>query len=469
MFDHILESRIGGDDTQRMLPWDRSWKDILTIVAIGVIANILLIANPGFYSHDELDWQNRIARNDYPWSFGLGNFSTSPFFRLLGTIFISASLRLPLQPVGAHLTDVLLSIATACLVYRAVALFRPDRAVAAAILFMLMPGFAYSAAWVAAGFDIQYTFWGVVYILCSIIYWRGGHPLYLIVALASFVIALGCKETALSIPICAALVLFIDRHRIDRRRVAVLAAFTGGLIVVYLAIGATRILRMSTSGEGGYRFGDGWQVLKNLVAYFGFPFAPRPFGPGIVEIQAFPFWDPRQVLRLILPHLVLIGLILWRAGPRWALIYLISFYATLLPVLSISKYETQYTYAGSLALAIALALVWEQKWFVAVPVALLTLILVAHGLTIQQQMYRTGICQTRALETLKAVLKDTAPDAPPAVLVRDDTPLWVIAVIARAVHDNSFPLRSEFVKVSVTHDPDKAGMVFHTDCSVSIR
>jgi hypothetical protein len=292
MFDHILESRSGGDDTQRMLPCDRSWKDILTIVAIGVIANILLIANPGFYSHDELDWQNRIVRNDYPWSFGLGNFSTSPFFRLLGTIFISASLRLPIQPVGAHLTDVLLSIATACLVYRAVALFRPDRAVAAAILFMLMPGFAYSAAWVAAGFDIQYTFWGVAYILCSIIYWRGGHPLYLIVTLTSFVIGLGCKETALSIPICAALVLFKDRHKINRRRVAVLAAFTSGLIVVYLALGATRILRMSTSGEGGYRVGDGLQVLKNLVAYFGFPFAPGPFGPGIVEIQAFPFWDP---------------------------------------------------------------------------------------------------------------------------------------------------------------------------------
>ena len=60
----------------------------------------------------------------------------------------------------AHLTDVLLATATACLFYRAVALFRPDRALAASILFMLMPGFAYSAAWVAAGFDIQYTFWG---------------------------------------------------------------------------------------------------------------------------------------------------------------------------------------------------------------------------------------------------------------------------------------------------------------------
>ena len=438
-----------------------SWKDILAIVAIGLIANVVIIAIPGFYSHDELDWQNRIARNDYPWSFGLGSFTKSPFFRLFGTIFISASLRLPLQPFAAHLTDVLLAAATACLIYRAVGLFRPDRALAAAILFMLMPGFAYSAAWVAAGFDVQFVFWGAAYIFCAVRYWRGGNSVYLIGALAAFVIALGCKETALSIPICAALVLFIDRQRMDRRRVAILAALTGGLVAAYLGLAATRIVRMSMSGEGGYRFGDGSQVLKNLLVYFGFPFAP-----GLAEIQLVPLWNGRQVLWLIAPHLALIGLILWRAGPGWALIYLIAFYATLLPVLPISKYETQYTYASSIALALALALLWERQWFVAIPVALLTLVLVAHDLAIQQQMYWTGVCQTRALETLKAVLKDVAPGAPLVVLMRDDTPWWIMA---RAAHDNAFALRGALVKVSVTRDPDKAGMVFHSDCSVSTR
>jgi hypothetical protein len=466
VIDHpLIVSRSDNGDGQNTTSWNWPSKEILTIVAVGLIANVLLIAIPGFYGHDELDWQNRIARNNYPWSFGLGDFSASPFLRPLGAIFISASLRLPLQPFAAHLTDVLQATATACLLYRTVALFRSDRALAAAILFMLMPGFAYAAGWVAAGFDIQFTFWGVAYILCAVLYWRGGHQLYLIVALAAFVIALGCKETALTIPICAALASFVDRHRIDRRRLAILATLTAGLIAIYLALRAPQIFRMSVSGGGGYRFGDGFQVLKNLIAYFGYPFAP-----DIVEIQAFPFWDARLVPRLVLPHLVLIGLIVWRAGPGRALIYLIAFYATLLPVLPISKYETQYTYAGSIALAIALALLWERQWSVAVPVALLTLMLVAHGLMIQQRMYFLGGCQTRALETLKAVLKDTAPEAPLAVLIRDaDAPWWINGVIVRAVHDNSFRLRGEFVKVSVTHDPDKAGMVFHPDCSVSLR
>ena len=74
-------------------------------------------------------------------------------------------------------------------------------------------------------------------------------------------------------------------------------------------------------------------------------------------------------------------------------------------------------------------------------------------------MYWTGVCQTRALETLKAVLKDVAPGAPLVVLMRDDTPWWIMA---RAAHDNAFALRGTLVKVSVTRDPDKAGVVFHS-------
>ena len=437
------------------------WKDIVLIATIGIVLNVILIAIPGFYSHDELDWQNRIARNHDPWSFGLASFSHSPFFRPLGTIFISASLRLPLQPFAAHFSDVLLSIATACLVYKAVSLFRPDRALAAAILFMLMPGFAYSVGWVAAGFDLLFTFWGAVFVLLAVQYWRGGPPLALLASLAAFVAALGCKETALSLPICAALVVYIDRDKIDRRRAAILASLTFALLGLYLALRAPLILRMGASGGGGYRFGDSAHLLENIWAYFGFPFAPR-----IVELQAFPFWDLRQALRISLPHLVLVGLILWRGGPKWALLYLVAFYATLLPVLPISKYETQYTYAGSIVLAIALALLWERRWRVALPVAGLTLLPIVHNLAIQQQMYRIGVCQTRALDTLKATLRETAPGAPMAILIGDDPSWWVLM---RAVHDNSFPVRGELVTVTLTREPAAAGMVFHDDCSISLN
>ena len=275
MFDRALIASPIGNGAAQGSPRDWSWKDILIIVAIGVIANLLIIAIPGFYSHDELDWQNRIARNDYPWSFGLG---TSPrrlssgcsarlsFRRRSGFLYNPSRRILPTfcwpSPPRAS------SIAPLRSSGRTAPLPRPFFSCSCRASPIRPHGSP-------PGLTFSLLFWGSAYIFCAVQYWRGGHPAYLIAALAAFVIALGCKETALSIPICAALVLFIDRDRVDRRRVAILAALTGGLIVVYLALGAARILRMSASGEGGYRFGDGSQVFKNLVAYFGFPFAPE--------------------------------------------------------------------------------------------------------------------------------------------------------------------------------------------------
>ena len=138
----------------------------------------------------------------------LGQLHHVPFLQVARHDFHFRVAKASATTFGGAPYRVLLGVATACLIYRAVALFRPVRALAAAISFLLMPGFAFSAAWVAAGFDIQFTFWGVAYILCVVKYWRGGHPLYPWIPVA-FVIALGCKETALSIPICAAQVLFI--------------------------------------------------------------------------------------------------------------------------------------------------------------------------------------------------------------------------------------------------------------------
>ena len=275
-------------------------------------------------------------------------------------------------------------------------------------------------------------------------------------------IALGCKETAVSSSSCAALVLFIDRDRAEPRRVTNVAALTGGLIAAYLRARRrpdppdqrVRRGRLSFSATVPRSSRTSLPILASRLA-LEFP-RSSSFHSEVRATRSKPS----------APHLVLIGLILRRAGPKWTLIYLIAFYATLLPVLPISKHETQYTYAGSIALALALALLWERKSFVAVPVAVLTLVLVAHSLTIQQWMYGAGVCQTRALDTLNAVLKDIAPEVPLTILVRDDTPWWVIA---RAVHDNSFPLRGEFMKVSVTRDPGNAGMVFHSDCAVSAR
>lgn len=437
-----------------------SRRDFALLVVIGLAINLLLIATPGFYSHDELDWRNRIARDDYPWSFGLGSLETSPFYRLLGASLISASLRLPLQPFSAHGLEALLAIATACLLYGVVRLFRPDRAFAAAILFMLMPGFAYSVGWIAAGFDVEYTFFGAACLLCALRVWREGGARWAALSLAAFVCALGCKETALCIPICAALVAFIDRDRVDARRGLALAGGAVIAIAVYFGLRGGALLHLGQTGGGGYRFGNIGQAFVNAAAYFGFPFTF-----GMVEIGSSPIFDLSRAIQRLGPHVLLIGLIVWRAGPKWALLYIAGYCAPLLPVLAISKFETQYAYATSIPLALALALLWRREWSAAAPVAALTVALIWRALSIQVSMYETGACQTRALETLAAILPYAPAGQPPSVLMSRDTP-W--PVLSRSLHDNSFPLGGTFVAVAATFQPEGASMVFHGDCRVTM-
>jgi hypothetical protein len=293
-------------------------RDILVIVLAGLLINALLIAIPGFYSHDELDWRTMISQGRSDWSFGLGSFTQSPFFRLLGTIVISASLRLPVQPVGAHFVETTIGIASACFLYRAVSLFRPDRALASAILFMAMPGFAFDVGWVGAGFDVQFTFWGVISVLCGILYWRGGRPWLLAASAVAFAAAMGCKETAMAIPICAAIVMWVDYKNVDRRRAGWLIGVIAVVVVLYFGLNAKRLIFTSAAGSGGYALGDRWLFLRHIAPYFGFPFAYK-----MPEISNFPIGDAGAAFLLCLPHILLVAVILLRAGPKWAVIYIL--------------------------------------------------------------------------------------------------------------------------------------------------
>lgn len=431
------------------------------IVFAGLLLNAALISIPGYFSHDELTWINAINRGSGGWGFGLGNPLHSPFFRLLGTIVISASLRLPLEPFGAHFIESLIAIATACILYQIVRAFRPERALAAAILFMVMPGFAFDVGWVAAGFDVQFTFWGALSVLWGIQYWRRGNVAYLTGSIVAYAIALGCKETALSIPICALLVMWSDRTNLNKRHTAYLISSVFIVTMIYFGIRWNSLFHMSTAGSGGYAFGGKGRILHNAVPYFGFPFAYH-----LQEITNFPSGHYLQMLLLCFPHLLLVGAIFFRYGWKWSAVYLVAFYATLLPVLPISKFETQYEYAASIPLAVSLALLWSRQWLSMVAVSVLTIVLVAHSLVIQNAMYETGACQARALTSLQASLRSLKTPANPSILIQNDQPWWVLV---RAVVQNQFSTDGQSFVASATHDPAIANMEFDSSCVIHLK
>lgn len=69
---------------------------------------------------------------------------------------------------------------------------------------------------------------------------------------------------------------------------------------------------------------------------------------------------------------------------RGAVLYVIGYFLTLAPVLIISKYETQYLYAPSLAISVAVALIWRPQIAYAVPTIGIAAALIYHVFLVQK-------------------------------------------------------------------------------------
>jgi len=437
---------------------------VTIIIAAAVLINVLLIAIPGYFSHDELDWRNRIATGNDPWGFDLANLRLSPFFRPLGAAAISLALRLPLQPFASHAALVLLQSLNCCLLYGLVCCFRPDRAFAAALLFAAMPGAAFAAGWIAAGFDMEFTFFALCSLGAAVCFWRRGHWSWGTLSVVAFIAGLLCKETAITIPVAAAGLAFCDRARLDRRRVAVLSAAAVGIVLTYLLLRLPTLVHLGSGADGnagGYAFGRFANMGSNALAYFTFPFlATAPEVGNLLD----------QPLVRILPsigcHIALIVILYLRHGWLAPVLYVMGYFVTLLPVLVISKYETQYLYASSIAISIALTLAWRRQPGYAVPTVVLASILCLHTARIQYAMYMTGACQTRVLQTTEAVLPLVKSPGAAVVYAPGGTPAWVLA---RALFQNPFHVDGRQVDVTISRQPDAATMRFLPDCSVTLN
>jgi hypothetical protein len=245
---------------------------ILIMAAVWVL-NMVLVAIPGHFSHDELDWMHLFRTHNHGWDFWLADVRNSPFFRPLGAVLISKALRLPLQPFATHALLVFVHGLNCCLLYLLMLRFYPQRALAAALLFAVMPGAAFGTGWIAASFDILSVLFGLAAMNAAIAFWRGHAAAYAGVSTVAFALALLCKETSLVIPAAVLIFFYLDHPRADLSRAGILAAGTGVLVLIYLAARLPALLHLGATGAGGYGFGGFAAIFTNTYSYFGYPFA----------------------------------------------------------------------------------------------------------------------------------------------------------------------------------------------------
>ncbi len=385
-----------------------------------MLAQLPLILNPGYFSHDELQWWARadVAHwTQLPWVSWLAvtDFQYRPLTFNLWLLLAHGFAK----PFLMHLIMVGLGSVNAVLLGRGIEGAAASRRTAfiAAILFVLTPFVVYTHGWTATLADLLTLMAALLGLRVAqrmaspsvrgdVI--RGG----LVVLLTG--IALLCKESAVVVP--AFLLLALYRH--PRRKVvwAVFAA-SAAVVALYLAIRLQIILRTPRDASAYAWALD--HVPRRLLEYALFPFMPPLLEVGPVLAKS--------ATRLIAAALCLTALFtaLASAGWRWPLAWLALYTVLLTPVLVLGMSYDHYAYFASAAAVGIIAVAWSQVTLPSkIVIAAVTAVAVAHAGAIMLRMRAVGIVQHNFYVDLTEHLQ-TAP-GPVDISVRNPADRWML-------------------------------------------
>lgn len=395
----------------------RGWKVVLLLVVVAMIANLLTLLNPGFFSHDE--WQ----RLDHIKLHGFADFVTQygavkagPDFgfpvRPIGFLHQGfAALFMEEQPFVAHLLDVILHGVCVLALWWMLqqSLLRGRHALVAALVFAVSPLAAFSTAWVGASFDRLYVLFALL---------AGAGMLRIVYRGVSWfnlgLLSIGCvgamlsKETAVMLP--SALLLGLLAIRLtDSRGVRVGTAF-GILALASIPVVAYLVVRLpalqaSFGGHAGAYDPSKGSLDGNIYLYFAQPFLIQAV--ELVSAVFIPKWI--WFCAAMLHVLLVLGLVL-RRGVIAAVLYLAGYFVFLLPVIPVSIVGAHYLYGSGIAFSIGMALllpppIFSKPLFDKIAMIVfsgLLLLAVVHTFKIQREMYVAGVCQRIFLNGLDA-------------------------------------------------------------------
>lgn len=387
----------------------------LALAAVSIIASVVLVANPGFFNHDELQTGDSISRSGIlAYIQQSARIESGPNFgapvRPVSFI-LEGIFALPMYsaPVLTHLCDVLLNAAVVVAFYwllRALAVSR-GVSVLSAVLFSCSPLATFAVGWAGALMDPTYVLFTLLTALLTIAFFRTvqGWPVRAGIALLAS-LAILSKETALILPIVIALLswhfartsggLLMPKDLVAPFAISLLP------VLAYCAVRAPAIMA-SLAGEGNSHYQVSSQNLgSNLLTYLAYPFAP-----SLTEAVNVVFLTSTTLALALGLHALLVLLIGMIAGVRRVVLYGFCYLLPLVPILTIAGKSSQYLYASGLAVSMGLAAVlhtaWvTRRWLLLAPALALFGVLLVHSLNNQAHIYAVGRCMDRAMTSLEA-------------------------------------------------------------------
>lgn len=316
-----------------------------TTAVVGLLLSLPLILNPGWYSHDELQWAAQaLPLDDTPGYVGWLDWQRFQYRPLTFQLWLWLSRALFETPMLYHAVHAGAGVLVALALQGVLGLHGWPRARAqlAALMFLMHPYAVYVHGWVATLADVLWVGagLGMAALLCARAAERLALATRLCLLCALTVLALLAKESALSL--CALIAVWALWQRGRENLLATLAVALP--TVLYLALRLPVIL--SRPDDVTYGWSPLWPPLR-LAQYFVFPLAL-----DVREVQVLAL-RPLAFALAGTGTLLMLGLTI-RAQRALGLLWLVAGAAALGPVLLLASAASQYGYA----LAMLSATVW---------------------------------------------------------------------------------------------------------------
>ena len=374
-----------------------------------------LILNPGYFSHDELQWWARAdvpTWSDLPWVPWL-DLSPLQYRPLTFNLWLVLAHAFAATPWLMHLVFVALGTFNAWLLARVLAGANvPSRTCyAGALVFSLSPCAVYVHGWTGTLADLL----TLACLLLAVRTVQRGTTAAAIGAAFFIATALLAKESAIVLPV---LVAFAAYRQSSTKTTRLAVALSAVVVIAYLAL-RLPILLDSASVNPAYAWSPR-NIVPRTAEYLLYPFMPPLFEiSSLLKASLVRLAAATACVALLLHALATVD-------RRWPLAWLAAFTAALAPVLVLPIAYDQYAYlASAVGVAIAAA-AWPQlRQWLRIGLAILAAIVVVHGAAVMWRMVAAGVVEkTFHADLLEIVQHD--PTTPIAVTAADPHDAWLL-------------------------------------------
>lgn len=358
----------------------------LLFISIGIIIQIPLILNPGYFSHDELQWAARadvLSLNEIKWLSWL-SFEEFQFRPLTFNLWLFLSHFLFNHPYFFHFLIIIWGTVNAAMLIPIMQHYKLPvmQSLVGALVFILSPYAVFVHGWVATMADMLVLSLLLLSVL-TVLKFSNIAIISCIVAIFT-TLSLLSKESAIVFPAVFFLLWMFDGRK---KRWLISTIITAIIAMLYLWIRLPVLMQQPENTHYSM------SILNAPVRWLEYHFYWIMLNTKEPQNTLPSGFHSSPLVAGIL--LIAFLLVIWRANKKLAFAFLAGGVICLLPVLPISSSYAQYGYIFAACSVFIISGIWQDagRWQRKY-IMLLIFLICSHGILVMKMMWRVGNIQS---------------------------------------------------------------------------